>query len=43
MQITTFAAIHVGTYEVSLEIFEITRKNGIKSRLSYTDLGKIIL
>ena len=31
MQITTFAAIHVGTYEVSLEIFEITRKNGIKS------------
>lgn len=31
MQITTFAAIHIGTYEVSLEIFEISRKNGIRN------------
>lgn len=31
MQATTFAAIDIGTYDVTLEIFEMTKKNGIKS------------
>lgn len=31
MQITTFAAIDIGTYEIRLEVFELSRKNGIKS------------
>ncbi|MDD3279488.1 MAG: exopolyphosphatase [Lachnospiraceae bacterium] len=31
MQATTFAAIDIGTYDVTLEIFEMTRKNGINS------------
>lgn len=31
MQAKTFAAIDIGTYDVTLEIFEITKKNGIKS------------
>ena len=28
MQITTFAAIDIGTYDVTLEIFEISKKGG---------------
>lgn len=36
MQILTFAAIDVGAYNVSMEIFEITRKNGLKS-LNHVD------
>ena len=31
MQITTFAAIDIGTYDVTLEIFEISKKAGIHS------------
>lgn len=31
MAVTTFAAIDIGSYNVSMEIFEITRKNGLKS------------
>ena len=31
MQIATFAAIDIGTYDVFLEIFEISRKQRIKS------------
>lgn len=31
MQINTFAAVNIGTYEVSLEIFEISKKLGIRS------------
>lgn len=31
MAITTFAAIDVGSYNVSIEIFELTKKNGLKS------------
>lgn len=31
MLVTTFAAIHIGTYEVNLEVFEISKKYGIKS------------
>ena len=29
MAFLTFGAIHIGSYEVSLEVFEISRKNGI--------------
>lgn len=36
MQILTFAAIDVGAYNVSMEIFEITRKTGLKS-LNHVD------
>ena len=43
MQTLTFAAIDVGTYNVTMEIFEISRKNGLKS-LDHVDyrmeLGK---
>jgi exopolyphosphatase/guanosine-5'-triphosphate,3'-diphosphate pyrophosphatase len=28
---TVFAAVHVGSYELSMKIFEISRKNGLKS------------
>ncbi|MBR0396951.1 MAG: HD domain-containing protein [Eubacterium sp.] len=31
MRLTTFASIYIGTYDVTLEIFEVTRKNGIRS------------
>lgn len=31
MAVTTFAAIDIGSYNVSMEIFEITKKNGLKS------------
>ena len=31
MRITTFAAIYIGSYEVSLRIFEISAKRGIRS------------
>ena len=31
MQIATFAAIDIGTYDIFLEIFEISRKQRIKS------------
>ncbi|MBQ6376944.1 MAG: HD domain-containing protein [Lachnospiraceae bacterium] len=31
MAITTFAAIDIGSYNVSMEIFELTRKNGLRS------------
>jgi exopolyphosphatase/guanosine-5'-triphosphate,3'-diphosphate pyrophosphatase len=31
MQVTTFAAIDIGSYDVTLEIFEISRKGGIHS------------
>ncbi len=29
--VTTFAAIDIGSYNVSIEIFELTRKNGLRS------------
>ena len=29
MAVTNFAAIHIGSYDVSLEIYEISRKSGI--------------
>ena len=31
MAVTTFAAIDIGSYNVTMEIFEITKKNGLKS------------
>ena len=31
MRLSTFASIYIGTYDVTLEIFEITKKNGIHS------------
>ena len=31
MQVSTFAAIDIGSYDVTLEIFEISKKAGIKS------------
>jgi hypothetical protein len=31
MAVTTFAAIDIGSYNVSMEIFEITKKNGLRS------------
>ena len=31
MAVTTFAAIDIGSYYVNLEIFELTKKNGIRS------------
>ena len=31
MAVTTFAAIDIGSYYVSMEIFELTRKNGLRS------------
>lgn len=31
MNVTTFAAIDIGSYNVSMEIFELTRKNGLRS------------
>lgn len=31
MSYTTFAAIYIGTYDVTMEVFEISKKNGIKS------------
>ncbi len=31
MSVTTFAAIDIGSYNISMEIFELTRKNGLRS------------
>ena len=31
MAVTTFAAIDIGSYNVSMEIFELTKKNGLRS------------
>ena len=31
MSVTTFAAIDIGSYNVSMEIFELTKKNGLRS------------
>ena len=31
MQISTFAAIEIGSYSINMEIFEISRKYGIRS------------
>ena len=31
MAITRFAAIDIGSYYVSMEIFELSKKNGLKS------------
>ena len=31
MAVTTFAAIDVASYDVSMEIFELSKKNGMKS------------
>ena len=31
MQISTFAAIEIGSYSVNMEIFELSRKYGIRS------------
>ncbi|MEE3420821.1 MAG: exopolyphosphatase [Lachnospiraceae bacterium] len=31
MAVTTFAAIDIGSYNVSVEIFELTKKNGLRS------------
>ena len=31
MAVTTFAAIDIGSYNISMEIFEVTRKNGLVS------------
>ena len=31
MGILTFAAIDIGSYNVAIEIFQISRKNGLKS------------
>ena len=31
MAVTSFAAIDIGSYNVTMEIFEITKKNGLKS------------
>lgn len=31
MAVTTFAAIDIGSYNVSIEVFELTKKNGLKS------------
>ena len=30
MAVTTFAAIDIGSYEVSMKIFELSKKNGLK-------------
>lgn len=43
MAVTTFAAIDIGSYNVTMEIFEITKKNGLKSLNSVRkrlELGK---
>jgi exopolyphosphatase/guanosine-5'-triphosphate,3'-diphosphate pyrophosphatase len=29
MAVTTFAAVDIGSYDVTLEVFEISKKNGI--------------
>ena len=34
MAVTTFAAIDIGSYNVSMEIFEVTKKNGLVSLTS---------
>ena len=31
MAVTTFAAIDIGSYNVSMEIFELTKKSGLRS------------
>ena len=43
MQVTMFATIEVGSYNVSLEIFELSRRNGVYSidRVTHRlELGK---
>ena len=43
MKITTFAAIYIGSYEVSLKVFEISAKQKIRSIdyvRSHVELGK---
>ena len=42
MAVTTFAAIDIGSYEVSMKIFEMSKRIGFRSMMSVTSWSWVV-